>query len=50
MRNEPLPSADFDQAMSTVQRLRMPTVIHVTGLGRSTIYKLMTEAKFPPQV
>lgn len=27
--------------------LRMPTVMRVTGLGRSTIYRLMAEQKFP---
>jgi prophage regulatory protein len=27
--------------------LRLPTVMHVTGLGRSTIYRLMAEQKFP---
>lgn len=30
--------------------LRMPAVIHLTGLGRSTIYRLMAEAKFPRSV
>lgn len=50
MRNPPLATADFDQAMSAVQLLRMSSVMRVTGLGRSTIYKLMAEAKFPPPV
>ena len=27
--------------------LRMPTVIRLTGLGRSTIYRLIAEDKFP---
>lgn len=27
--------------------LRMPTVIRITGLGRSTIYRLIAEQKFP---
>jgi prophage regulatory protein len=27
--------------------LRLPSVIRVTGLGRSTIYRLMAEQKFP---
>lgn len=27
--------------------LRLPSVMRVTGLGRSTIYRLMAEQKFP---
>lgn len=27
--------------------LRLPSVMRVTGLGRSTIYRLMAEKKFP---
>ena len=50
MSNAHPPTAEFDQAVSAVQLLRMPSVIRVTGLGRSTIYKLMAEAKFPPPV
>ena len=30
--------------------LRLPLVIRVTGLGRSTIYKLISEKKFPGPV
>jgi len=30
--------------------LRMPDVIHRTGLSRSTIYALMAEDKFPRQI
>lgn len=35
-----------------VERLfaRMSTVMRVTGLGRSTIYRLISEEKFPAQV
>lgn len=29
---------------------RMPSVLHMTGLGRSTIYRLMARRKFPPAV
>jgi prophage regulatory protein len=29
---------------------RMPTVVRLTGLGRSTIYRLIAEEKFPAQV
>jgi prophage regulatory protein len=27
--------------------LRMPTVMRMTGLGRSTIYRLIADRKFP---
>lgn len=30
--------------------LRMAAVVRMTGLGRSTIYRLMAEDKFPPPV
>ena len=30
--------------------LRMPTVMRLTGLGRSTIYRLVAERKFPSPV
>ena len=30
--------------------LRLPIVIQATGLGRSTIYKLVAEKKFPAPV
>lgn len=30
--------------------VRMPTVVRMTGLGRSTIYRLMAEDKFPSPV
>jgi prophage regulatory protein len=30
--------------------LRMPSVLKKTGLGRSTIYRLMSENKFPAPV
>ncbi len=30
--------------------LRMPSVIRITGLGRSTIYRLVADEKFPPPV
>jgi prophage regulatory protein len=30
--------------------LRMPMVIRMTGLGRSTIYRLIAEKKFPGPV
>lgn len=30
--------------------LRMPTVMRMTGLGRSTIYRLIADRKFPRPV
>ena len=33
-----------------VEFLRMPSVIRRTGLGRSTIYRLIAEQKFPSPV
>ncbi|MBX3621265.1 MAG: AlpA family phage regulatory protein [Rhizobacter sp.] len=30
--------------------VRMTAVVRLTGLGRSTIYRLMAEDKFPPPV
>jgi len=30
--------------------LRLPSVMRVTGLGRSTIYRLMAEGQFPRPV
>lgn len=30
--------------------LRLPAVMHLTGLGRSTIYRLMAEGQFPRPV
>lgn len=30
--------------------LRMPSVMHMTGLGRSTIYRMMAEQRFPSPV
>ena len=29
---------------------RMSSVLHMTGLGRSTIYRLIAKRKFPPAV
>ena len=33
--------------METKLLLRLPEVIHMTGLARSTIYKLISEGNFP---
>lgn len=34
----------------TPKFLRMPMVVRMTGLGRSTIYRLIAEKKFPGPV
>lgn len=34
----------------SVQILKMPEVIRATGLARSTIYKLISENRFPRQI
>ncbi|RQO58012.1 AlpA family transcriptional regulator [Paucibacter sp. KBW04] len=43
--NIPATSADGPSTL-----VRMPMVIKITGLGRSTIYRLMAENLFPCQV
>lgn len=40
-----LPSDAQDQTSSVF--LRMPSVMQMTGLGRSTIYRLMAQQQFP---
>lgn len=40
------PAADVQPAMF----VRMAAVVRMTGLGRSTIYRLMAEDKFPSPV
>lgn len=35
---------------TTAVFLRMPTVMRMTGLGRSTIYRLIADQKFPSPV
>ena len=41
-------NAKFD--LPTPTFLRMPMVVRITGLGRSTIYRLIAEKKFPGPV
>jgi prophage regulatory protein len=43
---EPRPLADA----STAFFLRIGVVMRLTGLGRSTIYRLMADEQFPPPV
>lgn len=48
-RHQLTPSASRIDATSP-DFLRMPTVMRMTGLGRSTIYRLMADQKFPSPV
>ena len=45
-RTPPDASAGRADSMTPVF-LRMPTVMRMTGLGRSTIYRLIADQKFP---
>ncbi|MES2099737.1 MAG: AlpA family phage regulatory protein [Pseudomonadota bacterium] len=45
-----LASTTQPTAMPARMFARMPTVIHATGLGRSTIYRLVATGAFPPPV
>jgi prophage regulatory protein len=47
MQTKPNPRAGDAQPTLFV---RMSAVVRMTGLGRSTIYRLMAEDKFPPPV
>lgn len=45
------PTTDRLQSVSPEPTfLRMPTVIRMTGLGRTTIYRLMADEQFPHPV
>ena len=46
--NTALPSTPADAAPRLLARL--PTVLKVTGLGRSTIYRWIADGSFPPPV
>ncbi len=48
-RNSPEPSSGRAEVVVPVF-LRMPTVMRMTGLGRSTIYRLIADHKFPSPV
>ena len=45
-QTETKPPVDAQRAVF----VRMPAVVRMTGLGRSTIYRLMAEDKFPSPV
>ena len=47
----PTPSRDSNLSETqAAEFLRMPSVIQRIGLGRSTIYRLIAERRFPPPV
>jgi len=50
MRHAQAASQDSPVHGHEVEFLRMPSVIRRTGLGRSTIYRLIAERKFPSPV
>lgn len=43
-----MPTDSFDPDRPVF--LRMPSVLRITGLGRSTIYRLVAEHRFPSPV
>lgn len=50
MRNPELAATQNAFDTQGAEFLRMPSVLRRTGLGRSTIYRLMSQHKFPPPV
>ena len=50
MSNPELPATESGFETRDAEFLRMPSVLRRTGLGRSTIYRLMSEHKFPSPV
>ena len=48
-RNQQTPNTTRGNTASPVF-LRMPTVMRITGLGRSTIYRMIADQKFPSPV
>ena len=48
MKDKQLGSAD--DLGSVPYLLRLPAVLRLTGLGRSTLYRLISEGAFPPPV
>lgn len=48
MKDKQLGNAD--QPGSAPYLLRLPAVLKMTGLGRSTLYRLIAEGAFPPPV
>jgi len=50
MQTRPQPTSALDVDASAAIFLRIGVVVRLTGLGRSTIYRLMAEEQFPPPV
>lgn len=50
MRRYASPTGTAEAVTSAALLLRIAAVIQATGLGRSTIYKLIAEDKFPSPV
>ena len=50
MRRDATSLSSAEAVTSTALLLRMAAVMQTTGLGRSTIYKLIAEDKFPSPV
>ena len=48
--SNPSASTHADQAIAASDVLRMPAVVRQTGLGRSTIYRLIANDRFPQPV
>lgn len=49
MYNQPISSSSSALA-GIAPLLRLPTVLRLTGLGRSTVYRMMSERSFPVPV
>ena len=50
MQNHRIESPLAKSELTPTLLLRMPTVMRLTGLARSTIYKMIAEQKFPTPV
>ena len=50
MQNHRIESPLAKSELTQTLLLRMPTVMRLTGLARSTIYKMIAEQKFPTPV
>lgn len=50
MANHSTPSPDPASGNESATFLRLPSVMRQTGLGRSTIYRMMAERRFPQAV
>jgi len=50
MSNTELPASEGAFDVQGAEFLRMSSVVRRTGLGRSTIYRVMSEDKFPSPV